>query len=44
MTQQLHPDDPFPAYVVQTVAGPTLTVPHDLAGAYTVLLFYRGHW
>jgi peroxiredoxin len=44
MARQLNSGDPFPQYLVQTVAGRTFHIPEDLSGEYSVLLFYRGHW
>ena len=34
----------FPDFRVSTVDGKTLKIPEDLAGEYSVLLFYRGGW
>jgi hypothetical protein len=44
MAKQLNVGDRFPEYVVQTVNGPTLHLPQDLSGEYSVLIFYRGGW
>jgi len=44
MGRQLNTGDLFPVYAVQTVDGKTLSIPGDLQGDYTVLLFYRGIW
>ena len=40
----LHPGDPFPALTVKLPGGRTLRVPDDLAGHFSVVLFYRGSW
>ena len=34
----------FPEMVVQPVDGRRMTIPQDLEGSYTVILFYRGGW
>ena len=44
MARQLNAGDPFPAYTVSTVDGKTLSIPKDLTGEYSLLLFYRGGW
>ena len=44
MAKQLNMGDSFPEYVVQTVDGRTRHLPQDLAGEYSVLVFYRGSW
>jgi len=36
--------DTFPRLVVKNVAGGMITLPEDLAGAYGVVLIYRGAW
>ena len=36
--------DRFPALAIQAVGGGTISVPDDLAGFYSVVLFYRGAW
>ncbi|MDR3563322.1 MAG: redoxin domain-containing protein [Negativicutes bacterium] len=36
--------DLFPALKLTTVDRKTLSLPTDLAGKWTVLLFYRGGW
>lgn len=36
--------DRFPALAVQAVGGGTISLPDDLAGFYSVVLFYRGAW
>jgi hypothetical protein len=44
MAKQLNMGDLFPEYTVSTVDGRTLHLPQDLAGEYSVLIFYRGSW
>jgi peroxiredoxin len=44
MARQLNFGDPFPEYQAQTADGPTLRLPQDLTGEYSVLIFYRGSW
>ncbi len=44
MARQLNVGDLFPEYSVQTVGGRTFNLPRDLAGEYSVLIFYRGGW
>ncbi|MBA2679858.1 MAG: redoxin domain-containing protein, partial [Ktedonobacteraceae bacterium] len=34
----------FPTITAARVDGGEMTVPQDVAGKWTVLLFYRGHW
>jgi peroxiredoxin len=34
----------FPGITASRVGGGELTLPQDVAGKWTVLLFYRGHW
>lgn len=34
----------FPTLSADAVEGTTLTVPDDVEGAWSALLFYRGHW
>lgn len=36
--------DLFPALTAARVDGGTMTLPQDLAGHWSVVLFYRGHW
>ena len=36
--------DQVPDITLTSVAGDTLSLPADLATAYTIMLFYRGHW
>ena len=36
--------DAFPALTLRTVERRTLSLPVDLAGAYGVVLIYRGAW
>jgi peroxiredoxin len=44
MAKQLNVGDLFPEYTVCTVDGRTRNLPRDLAGDYSVLIFYRGGW
>jgi peroxiredoxin len=43
-THLLHPGDRFPAITATLPAGQTLRLPDDLAGHFSVILFYRGSW
>jgi peroxiredoxin len=43
-TTLLRPGDPFPALTVARPGGGTLRLPDDLAGHFSVILFYRGSW
>ncbi len=40
----LKPGDLFPTITTTTSGGPDLSLPGDLAGQFTVVLFYRGSW
>jgi len=40
----LHPGDLFPALTLALTGGGTLRLPDDLAGHFSVILFYRGAW
>jgi peroxiredoxin len=40
----LHPGDRFPLLTVALTGGGTLRLPDDLAGHFSVILFYRGSW
>jgi peroxiredoxin len=44
MARQLNVGELFPQYIVKTIDGETLSLPGDLRGEYSVLLFYRGVW
>jgi peroxiredoxin len=44
MADKLNLGDTLPPLTLSFAGGTTLTVPHDLATPYTILLFYRGHW
>lgn len=44
MANQLNPGDAFPIYTVSTADGGTLSIPSDLKGEYSVIIFYRGVW
>jgi peroxiredoxin len=41
---RLQPGDRFPTLTIQPVGGASLDLPDALAGAYGVVLFYRGSW
>jgi peroxiredoxin len=41
---RLGPGDRFPTLTVQPVGGAAFDLPDALAGAYGVVLFYRGSW
>ncbi|GMR12537.1 MAG: hypothetical protein BMS9Abin29_0727 [Gemmatimonadota bacterium] len=43
-THQIMTKDRFPTITGTTTDGETVTLPHDVDGAWSVLLFYRGHW
>ncbi len=43
-TTLLHPGDPFPALAVTLPGGNALRLPDDVAGHFSVVLFYRGSW
>ena len=34
----------FPTLRAQAVDGDPMTLPDDLQGVWSVLVFYRGHW
>jgi len=36
--------DVFPTFTIAAVGGGVIELPHDLAGAYGVVLLYRGSW
>ena len=40
----LHPGDRFPLLTVARTGGSPLRLPDDLAGHFSVILFYRGSW
>jgi peroxiredoxin len=44
MAKQLDVGDRFPEFQLQTVDGRGIRLPQDLAGEYSVLIFYRGIW
>ena len=44
MSSRLQNGDLFPHLAINIVGGGTLAIPGDVAGSYTVLLFYRGSW
>ncbi len=35
---------PFPTITTARVDGGEMTIPQDVKGKWTILLFYRGHW
>lgn len=41
---KLNPGDRFPSLTAAAVDGRRLTIPDELEGIRSVLLFYRGHW
>ena len=44
MARQLNPGDFFPTFTVSLADGRSFTVPADLKGEYSVIIFYRGVW
>lgn len=42
--RQLQNDQIFPHLEIPAIGGGVLNLPHDLGGAYGVVLIYRGHW
>src|SRR5262245_24842921 len=44
MSSPLQNGDLFPDLAIDVVGGGTLALPRDLAGSYSVILFYRGSW
>ena len=44
MLPRLHNGDVFPTLAIDVVGGRTITLPADLTGSYSVILFYRGSW
>jgi peroxiredoxin len=40
----LHPGDLFPGLTLALTGGGTLRLPDDLAGHFSVILYYRGAW
>lgn len=40
----LHNGDTFPSLTIDAVGGGTISLPGDLAGAFGVILIYRGSW
>jgi peroxiredoxin len=40
----LNPGDPFPRLTIDTTDGQALALPDAFAGAFAVVLFYRGAW
>ncbi|MFQ5803301.1 MAG: hypothetical protein ACE5JQ_10440 [Candidatus Methylomirabilales bacterium] len=41
---RLENNQQFPRIVARRVRGGEMTIPADLAGHWSVLLFYRGEW
>ena len=44
MADQLTAGTVFPDLTLNIAGGETMSLPDDLNSAYTVVLFYRGHW
>ena len=44
MADKLNAGDQFPSMTLQVGVGETIQIPDNLHSAYTVVLFYRGHW
>ena len=44
MTAKLASGDSFPSMSLALVGGGTIELPLDLKTAYSIVLFYRGHW
>lgn len=44
MSQHLKNGQIFPELRIPALGGGTLNLPGDLAGSYSVILIYRGHW
>ncbi len=42
--RKLDTGDHFPELEFDTISGSKIVLPGNLAGVWTVLLFYRGHW
>lgn len=41
---RLQNNQQFPTIVAKKVDGRQMTIPADVAGSWSVLLFYRGEW
>lgn len=41
---RLENNQQFPTIVAKRVGGSEMTIPADLAGSWSVVLFYRGDW
>lgn len=41
---KLQNGDRFPSLTADRLDGTTMTLPDDLAGSWSLVLFYRGHW
>lgn len=41
---RLENNQQFPTIVARRVAGGQMTIPADVAGSWSVVLFYRGEW
>jgi len=41
---RLKNDEQLPTIVGPKVGGDRMTIPDDLAGTWSVVLVYRGHW
>jgi len=44
MAEKLGPGSVFPEMTLDLVGGDSITMPSDLDGKYTFVVFYRGHW
>lgn len=44
MDNRLENGDRFPSITAPVADGDELTIPDDLEGLWSVLIFYRGHW
>lgn len=43
-SMRLENNQQFPTIVARRVAGGQMTIPADVAGSWSVVLFYRGEW
>lgn len=41
---KLEEGDRLPSITADTVGGGSMTLPDDIEGTRSILLFYRGHW
>lgn len=42
--ETLENGDRLPSLTADRVDGDAMTLPDDLAGSWSLVLFYRGHW